>query len=133
MFLGDNQLVRRILVTGSRDWEDEALIRFALEQVWHPDAVLVHGACPPRYRVGRPLPLGADALADRCWRAWGGQVDPYPAAWAIYGKRAGLLRNWDMIGAGADVCFAFIKNRSRGASHCAAWADVAGIPTYVFP
>jgi hypothetical protein len=37
-----------------------------------------------------------------------------------------------MIAAGADVCLAFIRARSRGASHCACWAELAGIETEVY-
>jgi len=34
-----------------------------------------------------------------------------------------------MVAAGADLCLAFIHNGARGASHCAALAEQAGIPT----
>ncbi|PXY16477.1 hypothetical protein BAY59_38625 (plasmid) [Prauserella coralliicola] len=113
--------VRRVLVTGSRTWTDTTVIRDGLAAVWHPDAVLVTGACP----------RGADRLAEQCWTHWGGRVERHPASWHRHGRRAGYVRNHRMIEAGADVCVAFIRGRSRGASHCAGWADLAGIPTIV--
>jgi SLOG family YspA-like protein len=110
---------RRVLVTGSRAWTDTALIRAALARVWHPDTVLVSGACPN----------GADALCEACWRAWGGVVERHPAAWNRHGRAAGLLRNQHMVGLGADLCLAFIHHHSPGASHTAALAETAGILT----
>jgi hypothetical protein len=112
---------RRVLITGSRTWTDTKAIRDGLAAVWHPDAVLVTGAA-----------RGADHLAEQCWRHWGGRVERHPADWQRHGRRAGYVRNHEMIEAGADVCVAFIRARSPGASHCASWTDVAGIPTIVY-
>lgn len=114
----------RVLVTGSRTWDDENEIRLALALITQEhgaeNVTVVHGACP----------RGADALADEIASRWGGgmTVEPHPADWNGYGKRAGFIRNAAMVGAGADICLAFIKDRSAGASHCAAQAERAGIP-----
>ncbi|QIS09901.1 SLOG family protein [Nocardia arthritidis] len=113
---------RRILITGSRSWTDRATIRAALADAWSPDAVLVSGACP----------RGADALCEACWLAWGGRVERHPADWDRLGRRAGFVRNAQMVSAGADLCLAFIRNNSAGASHTARLAQRAGIPTRVF-
>jgi hypothetical protein len=109
----------RVLVTGSRTWTDRAAIRDGLAAVWGAgDRVLVTGACP----------TGADALAEACWRAWGGQVETHPADWDTHGRAAGPRRNAEMVGGGAEVCVAFIRDDSRGASHLAGLAEAAGIP-----
>lgn len=112
----------RILVTGSRDWNDELVIVRALNEakcgISYRDVILVHGACK----------TGADYLAD-LWAAERGiEIERHPAKWREFGKSAGFMRNFEMVDLGADICLAFIKNNSRGASHCAYYAEVRGIP-----
>lgn len=115
----------RILVTGSRDWVDWPVFHEALaseELIAIPRPVLVvHGHARK----------GADAFAD----AWAYRnriaVERHPAIWrpkGIYNPQAGLLRNRQMVALGADVCLAFIRSGSRGASHCARLAEEALIP-----
>lgn len=113
----------RVLVTGSRDWEDATVIGEALSEVirpvWHDrDVVIVHGACPS----------GADQMAHEWAEVFGVAVERHPANWRINGKRAGFIRNAHMVNLGADLCLAFIRNGSRGASHTALLAEQAGIP-----
>lgn len=113
----------RILVTGSRTWDDAEIIEGALrpfvEQVGAENVTVVHGACPH----------GADALAHRIARRLGMAPEPHPADWRRHGKRAGFLRNKAMVALGADACLAFIRDGSRGATHTADLAEAANIPT----
>ncbi len=111
----------RVLITGSRDWGDRACIESALEPYSIKNAVLVSGACPS----------GADAIAEDVWMNWGLPVERHPADWSL-GKQAGPKRNQQMVDLGADVCIAFRKDYSRGTTHCANAATMAGIPTIWF-
>jgi hypothetical protein len=110
----------RILVTGSRDWEDRDTLWGALNNTASQVGVtLVHGDCP----------TGADHMAQE-WAECQPDVtvERYPADWSE-GKSAGPRRNRVMVDLGADVCLAFIKDASRGASMTARWAEEAGIKT----
>ncbi|HEX2301570.1 MAG TPA: DUF2493 domain-containing protein [Pseudonocardiaceae bacterium] len=111
----------RILITGSRTWTDITPIRTALQYWRHqfPGVVLVHGDA-----------RGADRIAAGIWRSWGLPVEAHPADWARHGRAAGHRRNRAMVALGADVCLAFIRHHSPGASACAALAEAAAIPTY---
>lgn len=118
----------RVLVTGSRDWSNADLIRHHLTRAWltvEGPFTVVHGACP----------TGADWMASdwvaNMLEADMGDVreEAHAANWQLEGKRAGFIRNARMVNLGADVCLAFIRNGSRGASHTARLAEEAGIPT----
>ena len=116
----------RILVTGSRTWTDWRTITGALIQAHrdlNPDRmpVLVHGCA-----------AGADFLAAQAARKLGWEVEDHPADWSARGKAAGFIRNAEMVALGADVCLAFIRDGSRGATHCADTAEKAGIPVRRF-
>lgn len=122
--------MKRILVTGSRTWTDRRSIQQALEQA-ALDAmtqarrvVIVHGAAG-----------GADAIAGAWARmqhadGWPVTEEPHPARWTT-GRSAGMDRNRQMVALGADLCLAFIRDNSPGASACAEMARRAGIPTVV--
>lgn len=126
---------RRILITGSRDWDGEYAIAKALHDVWvgwgqPADAVLVSGHCPD----------GADAIAETVWRRQRFEVEEHPADWKAHGKRAGFVRNAEMVDLGADICLAFLNpctkpgcsrprpHDSHGGSMTADLAEQAGIP-----
>lgn len=110
----------RILITGSRDWDDAETIEDALSPYRYRDAVLVSGACPS----------GADRIAEEIWgERWMMPVERHPADWKKHGKAAGTIRNQEMVDLGADICIAFRKNNSRGTTHCANAATLAGIET----
>lgn len=115
----------RVLVTGSRDWPDDGSMmeEFAALHASFPyhATTIIHGACP----------TGADAIADRLARYFGFKVETYPAAWETQGTRAGYLRNKAMVESNPDLCLAYIKDDSKGATMTLKMAQDAGILTRV--
>lgn len=130
----------RILITGSRDWANRHAIEMALwAAYWLKEqdisaVTMVHGACR----------TGADALAHRVALSTGMTVEPHPADWKQFGRRAGFVRNAEMVRLGADLCLAFIRpcsdprcprsgpHGSHGATSCAELAERAGIKVWHF-
>jgi hypothetical protein len=112
---------RRVLVTGSRTWTDTGTIRDALAQQWgNGTAVLVSGA----------RPRGADRLAE-------GVLDPVgrPRGAPPGGLGPARARRWvpAQHSDGRARCRrvpGVLRDNSRGASHTAALAEAAGIPTH---
>jgi hypothetical protein len=124
----------RIIVCGSRDWDDVETLELELARVfpnWEdkPDDylafVMVHGACP----------TGADALANR----WAEQTNPHliierhPADWKTHGKSAGPKRNEHMASLGAKCCLAFWDGESRGTADMIKRCINHGIPVRIYP
>lgn len=112
---------QRILVTGSRKWTNPDTITATLDNIPVDPAnppVLVHGAAE-----------GADTIAAEHWKSLGYPTEPHPANWRRYGrKRAGHIRNAQMVNLDADLCLAFIHNHSAGTTHTVELAEAAGIP-----
>lgn len=118
----------RVLITGSRGWDDEEQISAALTQILLDHAeqgvVVVNGMCPQ----------GADWLCFKWVQALrrsgvtSVSTEEHPADWKTLGLKAGIVRNDDMLATSPDEVLAFIKNRSRGASYTARRAEELSIP-----
>lgn len=122
-------MTHRILITGSRTWTDRAAIADAISTYLHSVGTSVAGVWPLPVLVHGGA-HGADQLADAIARNWGWTPECHPADWDRDGRGAGFRRNAEMVALGADVCLAFIRDDSAGASHTARLAEAAGIPVH---
>lgn len=93
-------------------------MREVLTELYEPGMVLVSGHCP-----------SGDRQAEQIWMSLGGTVEIFPANWETYGRRAGYVRNAEMVRTYPDRCVAFIHAGSPGASMTAELAVKYGIPT----
>lgn len=121
----------RVLVTGSRSWGDRTAVWTALDRVAveHPQAqvVVIHGDAS-----------GADKLAVEWVDNVRAQDEPHPPDYSAHGAIAPLVRNGEMVVAGADLCLTFINecpcprrkkpHGTHGSVDCATKAARAGIP-----
>ena len=69
---------RRVLVHGENTLTSPYAMRTALTQAWgEGHGVLVTGSHP----------TGAERMAERLWRSWGGRVEAHPRGWGLHRHR----------------------------------------------
>lgn len=102
-------MTRLVLITGSRDWTDRRRIKNVLTKELNENGrfVLISGGCP----------TGADKICEEVALSLGLLVERHPADREKYGKRAGYIRNAEMVNLNPDVCYAFSIDDSKGTQH----------------
>jgi hypothetical protein len=110
----------KVLVCGSREFTDRERIREVLATL--PATVeIIHGGA-----------RGADRIAASVASELGLKVlPPFLADWERFGKRAGYLRNYEMLDERPEVVIAFWDGESRGTQHTIAEAVSRRIPVKV--
>jgi hypothetical protein len=113
----------KVLICGDRNWDDKAFIRKRMRAL-EPDTIVVHGAAK-----------GADSLAGEVAEEMGFEVHPYPAAWGVFGRAAGPIRNTQMLDEEEpDMVWGFhdwIEN-SKGTRDMMRQAQRRGVPFMLF-
>lgn len=116
----------KLLICGSRTWTDPMPIRAAILEVGRNRYLeLIHGAA-----------RGADSLAaDVCREVLPlTPVHVFPADWQRLGRRAGYVRNAEMLRQEPDLVWAFVDKplvKSKGTAMMVDLARKAGVPVYV--
>jgi hypothetical protein len=105
---------RRVGVTGGRDYNDYSVVAWTIMSFCRPGDVVVSGHA-----------FGADALAESAARFFDLEVETHPADWDTYGRRAGPLRNQEMIDSGLDALIVFPGG--RGTADMVRRAQKAGV------
>ena len=97
----------KLAIVGSRTFNDYATLVDYIASNYDIDsitAVISGGA------------KGADFLAERFAKEFEKDIIIFPADWRKYGKRAGFLRNIDIIKE-CDECVCFWDGKSHGTGH----------------
>ena len=92
--------MKKILICGSREWKDKEFIRKIIHEEM-PDEVIV-GGC-----------RGVDALAEKCCKEDGFKALVFTAQWKYFGKKAGPIRNRQMLSLKPDLVIAFHDDLSN--------------------
>lgn len=117
--------MRVVVITGGRDYPDGDAVRYAL--AGHQPDILIHGACPS----------GVDWYAAEWAKNNAVPVLAWPADWDRHGRKAGPLRNEDMVAFAAqlvrmrgfvETCVGVVFPGGRGTAHCAKMMEKYGIP-----
>ena len=113
----------RLLVCGGRNFTNRQLLDSVLDNfLWGSGSidVVIEGEA-----------RGADTLAREWAESRGIPIEPYPAKWGLYGKRAGPIRNQQMLDEGKPTYgIAFFdrpQNESRGTADMVWRLENAGI------
>ncbi|HBP87546.1 MAG TPA: hypothetical protein DD706_07610 [Nitrospiraceae bacterium] len=99
------------LVSGSRDFPDESLVRETIRRVVQSTDTLLHGGA-----------RGVDTWCAEEAKQCGATVLHRPARWETYGRSAGMQRNTDMLKEVVEQAdpyhvFLFWDGQSRGTAH----------------
>jgi hypothetical protein len=119
----------RILVTGSRHGWDHRELHDALHATVAEitdHGSYIHGVDEPMVLV-HGAARGVDTQAAQIWEEMKLVTEAHPAKWTELGKRAGPVRNQEMVDSGINLCLAFLDPESRGTKDCVERAEKAGI------
>lgn len=113
--------MNKVLIAGSREWHYQQPIEAELRMAYHDlggqPLIVMHGGA-----------RGADRIGGAVARFLGFKEEVYPPDWNSHGKRAGFLRNRQMVEQVPDLVLAFQVNGSKGTQHTIDLAVAAGIP-----
>lgn len=108
----------RIAVVGSRDFPHQHLVeRFVY-------------LLPKRWTVVSGGARGVDKWAEETAKQWRRPTKIYRPEWNKYGKKAGYIRN-NQIVRNSDVVVAFWDGQSRGTKHSMQLAEYFGKPCII--
>ena len=112
----------RVIIAGSREIDDYDLLCRVIESSGFNITEIVSGGC-----------RGPDKLGERWAREHNIPIKRFLAQWKKYGKRAGPIRNIEMVEyVGNDGGAIFLwDGKSRGTKHCIESAEDNGLRIYI--
>lgn len=109
----------KVLVCGSRHFSDQELLGTVLDKISITE--IIEGEAK-----------GADTCARIYGQRKGLPIKAFPADWTIHGRKAGPIRNYQMLKEGKpDMVVAFLAPNSRGTKHMIEISQKANIPVEI--
>lgn len=108
-----------VAIVGSREFKTMLFVEELLHTLSKGDVVVISGNA-----------RGVDQHAETVARRLGFEVKSFPADWEKHGKRAGFIRNAELV-AEADVVFAFWDGKSKGTMDTVERARHACKPVFI--
>jgi len=112
-----------VIICGSRSWRDWLPIIRLVDSL-PPDTVVIDGHA-----------AGADNIAHLCAKKRGLTTRRYPAKWSLHGRRAGPIRNAEMLKEEKPThvyAFAYDLENSKGTRNMVERARAAGVAVEVW-
>lgn len=114
--------VTKVLVCGSRDFSNEFAASLIIDAFVRDNipkgSIVIHGNA-----------RGGDRIAALSASRHGSEVVACDADWETYGKRAGFIRNLEMLDMNPDWVVGFWNGTSKGCRHTLGEAEKRGIRT----
>jgi hypothetical protein len=104
----------KVGIVGSREFKNYELFSDVMKQYLSDISWVVSGGAP-----------GADSLAEKWAKENKKMLTIYPADWFNLGKRAGYVRNTDIV-KNSDMIIAFWDGKSKGTKHTIGLAQKMG-------
>jgi hypothetical protein len=97
----------RVIIAGSRSFGDYPKLNRKLSSILknQKNITIISGTAN-----------GADRLGERYADENHHKLEKYPAMWDLFGKKAGFMRNEEMV-KGSDACVVFWDGKSKGTKH----------------
>jgi len=104
----------KVGIVGSREFKNYELFSDVMKQYLSDISWVVSGGAP-----------GADSLAEKWAKENKKMLTIYPADWLNLGKKAGYVRNTDIV-KNSDMIIAFWDGKSKGTKHTIGLAQKMG-------
>ena len=104
----------KVGIVGSREFKNYELFSDAMKQYLSDISWVVSGGAP-----------GADSVAEKWAKENKKMLTIYPADWLNLGKKAGYVRNTDIV-KNSDMIIAFWDGKSKGTKHTIGLAQKMG-------
>lgn len=118
----------KVIVAGGRDFEDYDYLSTTLDELFNDTTIFRN---MEEIKIVSGMAKGADTLAIRYADERKMTKILFPANWKLHPRRAGFLRNEDMLTIATHL-IAFWDGESHGTQHIIEEARKKGIPVWVF-